>query len=186
MKTRACALVVAVLIAYALKAHYADARADDLWWILAPTAKLVALFTGVPFTLQPGEGYLSRERLFLIEKSCAGINFMIAAFVMLVVTLRQRVSRGSSAARVLGVSLLTSYAAAVVANALRIAIAMWLAAHPAALPAVSAAGIHRMEGIVVYFGGLVLVYELAQRLDRRADAVRSPAVAGAPHAEAAR
>ena len=175
MKVNACALTVAALIAYGLKQHYANARADDLWWILSPTAKLVALFTGVPFTLQPGEGYLSRERLFLIETSCAGINFMIAAFVMLVVTLRQRVSRGLSAARVLGVSLLASYAAAVIANTLRITIAMWLAAHPAAMPAVSAAAVHRIEGIVVYFGGLVLLYELAQWLDRGAYVVGWPA-----------
>jgi len=44
---------------------------------------------------------------------------------------------------------------------------MWLAAHPAALPAFNAADVHRLEGIVVYFGSLVLLYELVQRLDRR-------------------
>jgi hypothetical protein len=32
---------------------------------------------GVYQVAQPGEGYLSRERFFLIEKACAGINFMI-------------------------------------------------------------------------------------------------------------
>jgi len=65
-----------------------------------------------------------------------------------------------------GVSLLASYAAAVMVNAVRIAIAMWLAAHP--LTPLSAGDMHRLEGIVVYFGGLVLLYELAQRVDRRA------------------
>ena len=42
---------------------------------------------------------------------------------------------------------------------------MWLAAHSAALPNVSAADVHRVEGIVVYFGGLVLLYAMARRLD---------------------
>ena len=65
-------------------------------------------------------------------------------------------------------SLLASYAAAVVVNAVRIAIAMWLAAHPVVLSTFSAADVHRFEGIVVYFGGLVLLYELVRRLDRRA------------------
>jgi len=41
---------------------------------------------------------------------------------------------------------------------------MWLAAHPAALSAFSAADVHRVEGITVYFAGLVLLYELVQRL----------------------
>jgi len=62
---------------------------------------------------------------------------------------------------------LASYLAAVAVNTARIALAMWLAAHPATLPAFNAADVHRLEGIVVYFGSLVLLYELVQRLDRR-------------------
>ena len=168
MKTGVVA--AALFIAWGLKRHYADARVDDLVWILAPTAQLVGVVTGAAFTLQQGEGYFSREHLFLIEKTCAGINFMIAAFGMLVIALIHRAESVVKAAQVLGVSLLASYSTAVVVNAVRIAIAMWLGAHPAALPAVGAADLHRLEGIVVYFGGLVLLYELAQRLDRRAPA----------------
>lgn len=167
MTTRLAVLAVAVLIAWGLKRHYADARADDLGWILGPTARLVAGVADTSFVWQPGEGYLSRERLFLIEKSCAGINFMVAAFGMLTLALVHRVGSVASAARVLGVSLLGSYAAAVVVNALRIAIAMWLATSPVALSIVRAADVHRLEGIAVYFGGLVLLYEVARRLDRR-------------------
>jgi exosortase K len=165
-------LAAASLIAWGLKRHYADARADDLWWILTPTAELVGVVTGASFALQPGEGYFSRDHLFLIEKSCAGINFMVAALGLLVVALFHRVRSATSAARVLGISLLVSYLAAVVVNTARIAIAMWLAAHPAALPTFDATDVHRFEGIVVYFWGLVLLYELVQRLDRH-EAVRA-------------
>jgi len=168
MRTKLLVLAVAVLIAWGLKRHYADARADDLGWILSPTARLVGVMTGTTFTLQPGEGYFSHDRLFLIEKPCAGINFMVAAFGMLMLALLHRAGSGVSAARVLGASLLASYSAAVLVNAVRIAIAMWLAAHPVALSTFSAADVHRFEGITVYFGGLVLLYELAQRLDRGA------------------
>ena len=167
MKVKLCVLAAAVLIAFAMKRHYADVRADDLRWILSPTTQLVGVMTHTTFTFQPQEGYFSRDRLFLIEKSCAGINFMVAAFGMLMLALLHRVGSGPSAVRVLGVSLLASYSAAVVVNAIRIAIAMWFAAHPVALSAFSAADVHRFEGIAVYFGGLVLLYELAQRLDRR-------------------
>ena len=165
MKMKLCVMAAAVVIAWGLKRHYADARADDLEWILGPTARLVGVMTRTRFALQPGEGYFSRDRLFLIEKSCAGINFMVAAFGMLMLALVHRVGSGMSAARVLGVSLLASYAAAVLVNAVRIAIAMWLAAHPGALSAFRAADVHRVEGITVYFGGLVLLHELVRRLD---------------------
>jgi exosortase K len=165
VKTKICVIVTTLLMAWGLKRHYAAARADDLWWILSPVARLVGLMTRTRFAFQPGEGYFSREHLFLIEKSCAGINFMIAAFGMLMLALLHRVESRFSAARILSVSLLASYSAAVLVNAVRIAIAMWLGAHPAALSAFSAADIHRVEGITVYFGGLVLLYELAQRID---------------------
>jgi exosortase K len=165
-------LAAAALIAWGLKRHYADARADDLWWILSPTARLVGAATGTMFDLQMGEGYVSRERLFLIEKSCAGVNFMIAAFAMLVFAFVRHAESGMSATRVLGLSLLASYSAAVLVNTVRISIAMWLASHPAALATFNAADVHRVEGIVVCFGGLVLLYEVAQRLDRRGAASR--------------
>ena len=167
MKTRLVVVGAAALIAWGLKGHYADASPDDLLWILSPTAWLIGLTTGARFAFQPGEGYLSREHLFLIEKSCAGINFMIAAFGMLVFALFHRIGSALTAAQVLGVSLLAGYSAAVVVNAVRIAPAMWLAAHPAALSAFSAADVHRFEGVAVYFGGLVLLYELVQRFDHR-------------------
>jgi len=167
VKMKLLLLTVAVVVAWGLKRHYAGARVDDLGWILSPTARLVAVMTGSSFVLQPEEGYFSRDRLFLIEKSCAGINFMVAAFGMLTFALLERARDGMSMARVLGVSLLASYSAAVLVNAVRIAIAMWLAAHPAALSAFSAADVHRVEGITVYFVGLVMLHELARRLDRR-------------------
>jgi exosortase K len=186
VKTKLLVLTAAALIAWGLKRHYADARADDLWWILSPTVRLVSVTTGAAFALQPGEGYFSREHLFLIEKSCAGINFMIAAFGMLVVALFHRIGSAMSAARVLGVSLLASYWAAVLVNVVRVAIAMWLAEHPIAVSTLSAADVHRLDGILVYFGGLVLLYELVQRFDRRVVAVRWSLGAEALRAKAAR
>ena len=166
MKTRLAFAILAIVIVWGLKRHYADAQPDDLSWILTPTARLVSATTGATFVMQPGEGYFSRERLFLIEKSCAGINFMIAAFVMLIAALFHRVESRVEAMRVVGASLLVSYSAAVLVNTVRISIAMWLGSHPAALSAFSADEVHRLEGITVYFAGLVLLYELVRRLDR--------------------
>jgi exosortase K len=168
VKAKAWVVAAGLLIAWSLKRHYSDAHVDDLWWILTPTTHLVGVATGATFAMQPGEGYFSREHMFLIEKSCAGVNFMIAAFGMLAFTLLHRVGSTLSAARVVIVCVLASYAAAVVVNMVRIVMAMWLAARPTLLPVFTASDIHRLEGILVYFSGLVLLYELAQRLDRRA------------------
>jgi exosortase K len=166
MTLRVAVLVVAAAIALGLKQHYAVARAEELSWILGPTSALTGAVTGATFVLQPGEGYFSREHLFVIAKECAGVNFMVAAFAMLAVMLLPRVESAASAARALVTSLVASYVAAVLVNTTRIAAALWLAAHPDAVSGFSPAAVHRVEGVTVYFGGLVLLYELARRLGR--------------------
>jgi exosortase K len=168
VKVKLCVLALTALVIWGMKRHYADARADDLWWILTPTTRVVGAMTGAAFVAVPSEGHVSHERLFVIEKSCAGINFQVAAFGMLVIALLHRVGSRLSGLWVLGASLLASYGAAIVVNAVRITIAMWLADRPT-LWAFTPAQVHRLEGIVVYFGGLVLLYELARRIERGAD-----------------
>lgn len=166
MKTKPCVLAVVALVAWGLKRHYADAGADALWWILQPTATLVGVVSGATFTVAPGEGFVSHERMFLIEKSCAGINFMIAAFAMVVFALLRHVRSGASAVSVLGVALAAGYGSAVLVNTVRITVAMWLASHPLRVWSFTPADVHRIEGIAVYFAGLVLLYELVRRAER--------------------
>ena len=168
MKTRFILLFAALTIASALKRHYSQAAPDDLLWILTPTARLVSVVSDATFTLEPGEGYFAREQLFLIGKACAGVNFMIAAFVMLVWAFVPHARSLRTVLGVLGLCLVAGYAAALVVNTVRIAIAMWLAAHPAVLSAFAAAEVHRVEGIVVYFAGLVALCEMARWLERHA------------------
>jgi exosortase K len=165
--TRLLVIAAAVLMAWGLKRHYADAAVEDLTWILRPTTGLVSVVTGDRFTWQAGEGYVTHDRLFVIEKSCAGINFLIAAFGMLVIVFVRRARPGAAAFGVLTGSLIAGYWAAVLINTVRIAIAMWLATHPDSWSALTAADVHRLEGIIVYFGGLVLLHEAATQFDRR-------------------
>jgi len=165
MKIKVGVLAVVALAAFGLKRHYADATTDALAWILAPTAHLVALVTSVAFAAVPGEGYFSAERMFLIEKACAGVNFMIAAFAMIAFALLHRARSVHNGAAVVIVSFAASYVAAVLVNTVRIVIAMWLAAQPMPWTSLTAAEIHRLEGIAVYFVGLWLLYALVRWFD---------------------
>jgi exosortase K len=175
MKTKLAVLTLAALVMWRMKRYYADARVDDLRWILSPTTRLVTALTGVRFGWEPGEGYFSSERLFLIEKVCAGINFMIAALGMVVCVLICRMRSWLDAALVVVVSVAASYSAAVIVNAVRIAAAMWLAARAFRVMWMTAGQIHRLEGIVFYFGGLVLLYALVQQFAGRPECVKGAA-----------
>lgn len=172
MKTRVATLTLVALVMWRIKRYYSDAQVDDLRWILGPTTWLVTTVAATPFGWEPGEGYLSRERLFLIEKACAGVNFMIAAFGMTAYILRRRMSSAAASAAVVVMSLGASYIAAVGVNALRIVTALWLAAHSFHLPGMNPAQLHRLEGIVFYFSGLVVLHEIVHRFDRRSGPLR--------------
>src|SRR5262245_43541462 len=76
-------LAVVLLCALALKFYYSNATADELRWILAPTTALVELLSGRSFAFESYTGYMSSDHRFVIAVPCAGVNFLITAFLML-------------------------------------------------------------------------------------------------------
>src|SRR4029077_5018589 len=74
-------IAAAVAIVVAGKQYYRAASADDLQWLLAPSAKLVGLVTGARFVFESGVGWVSRDARFVIAPVCAGLNFALAAFL---------------------------------------------------------------------------------------------------------
>ena len=164
MKTKLLWFGVVLATVWALKRYYSGAGADDLRWVLAPNDHLAGAISGVSFTEEAGAGFISRERLFLIEKACAGLNFMIAAFAMVAFAMRRHAKSLITLTAVWAGSIAVAYAAAVIVNASRIVIALWLMGHPSTFAGLSAGQVHRLEGILVYFGALVLLWELMQRL----------------------
>src|SRR5581483_7748074 len=87
--------VVVLLCAFALKRYYSTASVEQLRWILAPTTTLVESLSGVSFEFEAHAGYLSLERGFLIAAACAGVNFLLTAFLLLTLSklLRAREQR---------------------------------------------------------------------------------------------
>jgi exosortase K len=160
----AAALVVIVLA----KTYYRDATAGELSFILAPTAKLVSWISGGSFLYEAGPGWVDPKIGFIIAAPCAGVNFALAAFLALgvgaapgMVSLRTLAVRLAAAAAI-------AFVATLVVNTTRIVIA--IAMHTKTIDiAGDRAELHRIEGIVVYLGGLVALYALARSLDGRKD-----------------
>jgi exosortase K len=159
---RAATLLAIVGAMFALKLHYSAAAVEDLRWILWPTSRAVGLLSGATFEFEQGAGYLSRERLFLIEKSCAGVNFMIAAVGMIGFTFSRKATGPGSGASIVARSLALAYAGAVLVNTARILVAMRFASADLASGWWTEDRVHRLEGIAVYFAGLLLL-DLAHR-----------------------
>jgi exosortase K len=156
-------LVVIACGLYALKRHYAQSIEGDLRFVLAPTAALVSVVEGAHFELEPGIGYMCKERLFAIAKPCAGVNFMLAAWAVVGLAFSGRARDPKSAIGAVAASFVVAYVVAVFVNAVRIVLAMELAAHPFASSLWTPVRVHRVEGIVVYFVGLWMLHAVVSR-----------------------
>ena len=161
---RAIAQPLTVLaLAFGLKYFYSISSVNDLRWILAPTTFLVELITGTEFRFESNAGYLSDDRTFLIALPCSGVNFLIIAFLMLTVGAIWREWPNAVRWRSLPISAAVAYVTTLIANTTRIAIAMWLQHVDLGY---DYEDVHRIEGIIVYFGFLLLLFFAAEKFAR--------------------
>lgn len=171
-------LVVVLLCAAAAKLYYSSASVNQLRWILAPTTALVELVTGSRFEFESYAGYISSDRSFVIAASCAGVNFLITAFLML--SLRKlwtaRSQNGSARLgwRFVPIAGVVAYLATLVANTVRISTALRLHGLPLEMSWLSGNQLHRFEGIFIYFGFLLLLFMVSEKMNSEAASI-SPA-----------
>ena len=158
-------LVAVIGGALGMKWYYSAASVNQLRWILAPTTLLVEFITGRHFSFESHAGYMSSDHTFLIAASCAGVNFFITAFLMLAMRQLWRGWLQTQQTRwtFLAIAAVVAYATTVVANTIRIAIALQMQQMQLKLGSLDAEQLHRLEGILVYFGFLLLLFVLAER-----------------------
>jgi exosortase K len=157
-------LVAVLLGALTLKLYYSTASANELRWILAPTTFLVELISGTHFRFESHAGYISSDRSFLIAASCAGVNFLITSFLMLSLRQLWRDRSQNIPWRFLPAAALLSYFATLVANTVRISTALQLRRIPLEISWLNRNELHRFEGILIYFGFLLLLFMVNERM----------------------
>lgn len=155
--------MVVLFIAYGLKRHYSSAVSDELVWILGPTSWLVEALTGIPFVLEKGAGFVSRQAMIAITKSCAGVNFLIIVFCMTTFSVLPKIKQLKSKLITLFCIGAGAYFATLIANTVRIMVAIYLYSNDIHFGWFSQARIHRIEGIAIYFVFLWLVYFYIQK-----------------------
>jgi exosortase K len=151
-------LMAVLLCALGMKLFYSTASPDNLRWILAPTTRLVEFASGWRFTFESHAGYMSSDHSFLIAASCAGVNFLITAFLMLALKKLWFDRFENISWRFVPVAALMAYAATIITNTVRICVALRLQELRGEITWLSPNQLHRAEGIIVYFGFLWLLY----------------------------
>ncbi len=161
------ASLAAAGIAIALLTAGVAAGAQGLGWLLAPTAALAGLFSGVPFEPSAAGGYVNAEHGIAIGRSCAGLRFFTMAYVLGVLSTLPRLERTRSRWIALAGVLCGAYLVAVLANASRIAGAMLILRLAGGRAEPAGSVLHLAEGMAVFSSSLVLFSLALQRAMRR-------------------
>ena len=164
---RVAAVVAALAIVAVGKTLYRDASPADLAWILAPTAQLVSWIDGNAFVYEAGQGWMNTDVMFVIAPSCAGVNFALAAFLALALGGLPGMSTGRRTLLRLAAAAAVAYVATLVVNTTRIVIAIAMHRGTIDIGGWDREQLHRIEGIVVYLGGLCALYALARAIETR-------------------
>ena len=169
-------LAAVLLSAAAAKLYYSAASVNQLRWILAPTTLLVELLSGSRFEFESHAGYMSGDRSFVIAASCAGVNFLITSFLTLALGKLWRDRRVDTAWRFIPCAALLAYLSTILANTIRISTALGLHSMPRELGWLSPGQLHRLEGIFIYFGFLLLTFTLGEKMgsDRASASEHTP------------
>jgi len=152
-----------LLCALGLKLYYSAASPDELRWILAPTAWLVELLSGRSFSFEAHAGYMSTDHTFLIAGSCAGVNFLITAFLMLALKQLWAPRELPLRWKFIPFTALIAYVATIVTNTVRICLAVQLKSLTGEIDWLTSNQLHRAEGIFVYFIFLLLLYMIVEK-----------------------
>ena len=147
----ACALS----LAFGLKAFYRHAGADELLWVLAPSAWLARVVGGIDLVYEQGAGFISHTHRLVVGPACAGVNFFVICFLCLYFSFAQRVT---SRTRWFAYSLLIAFAGTVVANGLRIFVSAHLWDADIYGGWMTPERVHRLAGVAIYYASLLTLY----------------------------
>lgn len=174
---RSLAWWLAVLaVAVGLKHHYSIATAAELEWMFRPLSHLLEWFTGHEFHRDGYGEWVSESANVRLVKACAGVNFMLMSFMAYTWVVRpdRRVDTGLSswiAVRLLFLcaAIIASWVTCLLANSLRIIVAMYAESHDWRLDAIGigAAELHRLIGMAIYLPLLSLQMMLDDRVMSR-------------------
>lgn len=156
-------LAAVALCAAAAKLYYSTTSVNELRWILAPTTALVELVGGTRFEFESHAGYVSGDRTFVIAASCAGVNFLITSFLMLSLGRLWGGRSRDASWKLIPWAAMCAYLATLVANAIRISTALRLREATFEAGWLNSGQLHRVEGVLVYFGCLLLLFVVSQK-----------------------
>jgi exosortase K len=145
----------AIGLALGVKGFYAQAGADQLLWVLAPSAWLAARLGGIDLVYERGAGFISHTHHLVVGPSCAGVNFLVICFLCLYFSFARHFA---ATWRWFLSAIAISFAGTIAANSLRIFLSAHLWNADFYREWLTQEDMHRLAGIVIYYASLLTLY----------------------------
>jgi exosortase K len=160
-----------LVAAFALKRAYSTAGADALSWVLVPSCRLARLLDVsdldrvdlTDLAPEPGAGFISHASHMVVGAPCAGVNFLVVAWLALYFSGQASCAGMRRKLGWLCACGLCAYAATIATNGLRIVLAAHLYAANVYSGVLTKARVHRILGVALYCGALLLACPAAER-----------------------
>jgi len=153
----ASALTLAVMLV--MKRYYSAAGADDLTWILGPTARLAAWLNHLDPVREAGVGYADFSRGIIVAPACSGMNFLIMSFGLGAFCVLLRMGRQYRVWPGLLLCGALAYLFTVAVNALRIVTTVALYEADIGWVWLPPQRLHLLAGTGIYLGALGLFFK---------------------------
>jgi exosortase K len=162
-----------LLLAFALKRAYSSAGADALGWVLVPSCWLAVHAGGLSLAYEPGAGFISHASHMVVGPACAGVNFLVVAWLALYFGAQAHFASMRRKLVWLCACGAGAYLATIATNGLRIILAAHLFSADIYGGLLTKPRVHLLLGVVLYCSTLLLACEVIERRLTRTRATRN-------------
>lgn len=164
MKPKYGIFIITAAILLGVKIVYRGAGPESFRWLLVPVVFWVELFTGQNFTYSAGEGYMNYSQTVLINHTCSGLNFFILTILLSLLIIPAGITTRTTL-RSTSLIITVSYILTVIANTIRIVIAIRFEPIRRSIPVLAGAEhwVHQGIGVFVFLSFLLIYYSLLKR-----------------------
>ncbi len=155
---------ITIITAFAIKLFYSHADNSSLLFILKPISKIVEISTGIQFSFDSSIGFLSDDSQISIGSICAGINFLLILFCLLVFSFTNYFKSTAKKVSAFFIFLFFSYIFAIIVNAFRIIVSINISKYNDLYQLIDKDLFHKILGTFIYFFFLVLCYLCVSKL----------------------
>jgi len=156
--------IVGVFVYMLLKLGFKYANHKDLSFLIKPTDNLISILTGSSSIYIEGNGYYNRHLHILIDKSCAGFNFWILCFLMILFLCIKYAKTNVQKIVSIPLSLFFAFLLTLTVNTSRIFVSVTFQDRLSSVLNLKTTIIHEGIGIFINLSFLILIYLISEKL----------------------